>query len=128
MKQVFVLVLLIAVFSLTAMIAHAGGPRNEPPVANDDEIILLYHPVAVVDIPVLDNDYDPEGRPLRVTRVPLMEGGKAEIVDGKAVRVTIDWPGGYAYGLIAHGAYLVSDGQAEAKAEWFVWYWPEILP
>ena len=108
-----------------------AGPRNQPPIANDDEVILLYHPVSSVDIPVLDNDIDPEGRTLQVVGLPLIEGGKAEVVDGKAVRVYVDWSlggSGNGYGLMAHGAYLVSDGLAVSKAEWFVWYWPEILP
>ena len=107
-----------------------AGPRNQPPIANDDEVILLYHPVSSVDIPVLDNDIDPEGRTLRVVGLPLIEGGKAEIIDGQAVRIYVDWSqgGGNAYGLVAHGAYFVSDGLAVSKAEWFVWYWPEILP
>ena len=106
------------------------GPRNLPPIANDDEVFLMYHPAQSVDIPVLANDVDPEGRVLRVTGLPMVDGGKAEIIDGKSVRVYIDWSqgGGNAYGLVAHGAYFVSDGQAVSKAEWFVWYWPEILP
>ena len=107
------------------------GPRNEPPVANDDEVILMYRTSQGVDIPVLANDVDPEGRALRVTGLPLVEGGKAEVIDGKSVRVYVDWSqggGGNGYGLMAHGAYFVSDGLAVSKAEWFVWYWPEILP
>lgn len=107
------------------------GPRNQPPIANDDDLFLLYHPAGIVDIPVLDNDVDPEGQALRITGLALTEGGKAEIVDGKAVRVHIDWSAqtdGFPYGLVAHGAYLVGDGLAESKAQWFVWYWPEILP
>ncbi len=106
-------------------------PPNQPPIAHDDEVYLLYHPVAVVEIPVLDNDVDPEGSPLRITRLTQVEGGKAEVIDGKLVRVFLDWSpnsGGYAHGLMAHGTYYVSDGQAVSEANWFVWYWPEIQP
>ena len=125
MQLIVLLVTLVMVVGLPTF-----GPRNLPPIANDDEVILLYHPVSSVDIPVLENDVDPEGRVLRVVGLPLIEGGKAEIVDGKAVRVYVDWfqGGGAGYGLVAHGAYFVSDGQAVSKAEWSVWYWPEILP
>lgn len=127
MKHAAILVLLIIALSLTAVAAHAGDPRNEPPIANNDEIVLSSCPMAIVDIPVLDNDFDPEGRNLRVTRVSLIKGGQAVISDGKIVRVTIDWlsDNGDAFGLVAHGAYFVSDGLAESKAEWFVCYWPE---
>ena len=119
--------LIVTLFLMSGL--PALGPRNQPPIANDDEVILLYHPVQVLTIPVLENDVDPDGDVLTISSLPLVAGGKAEIVNGKEVRVLIDWPaGGNAQGLIAHGGYVVSDGQAESKAEWFVWYWPEIVP
>ncbi len=108
-----------------------AGPRNEPPIANDDDVFMMYPPTQSIDIPVLNNDVDPEGRPLRITRLALIEGGKAEIVDGKAVRVQINWPpatDSLPHGLVARGVYFVSDGLAESKAQWFVWYWPEVQP
>jgi hypothetical protein len=124
---------LIALFVTLALLLglQTTDPRNQPPIANDDDVFLLYHPARIVDIPVLDNDVDPEGQVLRITRLALTEGGKAEIVDGQAVRVQIDWSaqtGGLPYGLVARGVYVVGDGLAESKAQWFVWYWPEILP
>lgn len=123
--QLIVVFMTIVLMSGLSMVM----PPNHPPIAVDDQVTLLYHPVGVVEIPVLENDVDPEGRTLRITGLPLTEGAKAEIIDGKLVRVSLDWPpGGNAHGLIAHGAYLVSDGWAESKAEWFVWYWPEIVP
>lgn len=121
----------IAMFLVLVVISGLSlfKPPNHPPIAYNDEVYLPYHPVAVVEIPVLENDVDPEGRPLRVTRLGLVEGGKAEIVGGKVVRVILDWPAdGRGYGLIAHGGYLVSDGVGADKAEWFVWYWPEVMP
>ena len=119
--------LIVTLFLMSGL--PAFGPRNQPPIANDDEVVLLYHPVQALTIPVLENDVDPDGDVLTISSLPLVEGGKAEIVNGKEVRVFIDWPaGGNAQGLIAHGGYVVSDGQAESKAEWFVWYWPEIVP
>lgn len=130
MKKLSIAALLIVLFSMTAVAANAGGARNMPPVANDDEVILLYRPATTVDIPVLDNDFDPEGRDLRVTGLLQSEGSKAEVVGGKFVRVTVDWSAvdKNPTGLVAHGVYLVSDGQAQSKGEWFVYYWPEMLP
>lgn len=124
---------LVTLFVTLALMVglQTADSRNQPPTAIDDDVFLLYHPVQVIDIPVLDNDVDPEGQTLRVTRLGLAEGGKAEIVAGKAVRVHMDWSsasGGMQYGLAAHGVYYVSDGLAGSKAEWRVWYWPEILP
>lgn len=125
--QVIAMFLALAVMSGLSLYP----PPNHPPIAYDDEVYLLYHPVAVVEIPVLENDVDPEGQPLRVTRLGLVEGGKAEIIGGKVVRVVLDWPAagsGYDHGLIAHGSYLVSDGVGTDIAEWYVWYWPEVMP
>lgn len=57
----------------------------------DDQYFILYHPVPVVGIPVLENDTDPDGDVLQVTSLPVIEGEGGEIVDGTIVRVYIDW-------------------------------------
>ena len=123
---------LFLIMVLTASLAASfAWPRNRPPVAVDDQYFILYHPVPVVEIPVLENDTDPDGDVLQVTALPAIEGGKAEIVDGTIVRVYIDWsqqvPDDF-YGLMARGTYAVSDGMATRYANWAVWYFPEIPP
>ena len=121
--------LLVLMMTLT-LVTPFAGPRNRPPIANDDELVLLYHPVPTVDIPVLENDTDPDSDPLVVTSLPMIDGGKAEIVGGNVVRVYLDWSTGVGYlgRLVAHGTYVVSDGIAQSRASWYVWYWPEIQP
>lgn len=104
------------------------GPRTRPPVAVEDPYFLLYNPVPVVEIPVLENDYDPDGDVLTVKTLLATEGSKAEIIDGRIVRVYLDWSREYTEpeGLVAYGVYVVSDGQAESWSVWSVWYWPVI--
>lgn len=61
------------------------GARN--PVANDDQVLI--RPGSVVTVPVLDNDSDPNGGELRVTRVESTdERMGAEVVDNAFVRLT----------------------------------------
>lgn len=123
--------LLLVLMMMVTLIAPLAGPRNRPPIANDDIVVLLYHLVAVVNIAVLENDVDPDQDPLLVTSLSITDGGKAEIVKGKVVQVTIDWPQdgfGDPQGLMASGSYVVSDGVAQSKATWSVWYWPEMQP
>jgi hypothetical protein len=110
-------------------VAPAMPPPNQPPVANDDTVILRYEP-PYVDVRVLANDYDPEGAPLTVVAVPVMEGGKAVILKGQVVRVYLpplmsapDYvPPIY---LLAQGTYLVSDGRNMSMAEWRVLFEPQ---
>ncbi|HSN76978.1 MAG TPA: Ig-like domain-containing protein [Anaerolineae bacterium] len=129
MKKLTTVLLLIAVFSLSAAAAHAGDPRNQPPVANDDTVIVRYEP-PYVDIRVLENDYDPEGAPLTVVGVPSMVGGKAVIVKGQVVRVYLPPPMSAPdyvppIYLLAEGTYLVSDGANVSMAEWRVFLSPQ---
>lgn len=127
MNKLAIVTLLVLMFSMSAAAVNAGTPRNLPPVANNDEV-TLFRPVQTVDVPVLDNDYDPEGRALRVVGLTVLQGGRAVIAEGKAIKVYIDpLPvngEGPSAGLVAHGAYIVSDGLLESKAEWFVYYRP----
>jgi hypothetical protein len=104
-------------------------PPNQPPVANDDVVIVRYEP-PYVDIRVLENDYDPEGAPLTVVAVPTGDGGKAEIIKGQVVRVYLPPPMSAPDSvppiyLLAHGTYLVSDGANMSMAEWRVLFAPQ---
>jgi len=119
---------LILVISLVAPFARQS---NHPPMARDDLRIVLFHPVAIVDLAVLDNDMDADGDNLQVVGLSTVEGGRAEIVDGALVRVVLDWSrvsGGSLEYRLAHGTYLVSDGAALRRARWSVWYWPVMQP
>lgn len=121
--------LLLCATLISLAIAPAMPPPNQPPVANDDVVIVRYVP-PYVDIRVLANDYDPEGAPLTVVGVPSMEGGKAVIIRGQVVRVYLppemrspDYvPPIY---LLAQGTYLVSDGVNVSMAEWRVLFAPQ---
>ncbi len=123
--------LLFNLILIITLLAPFVMRRNQPPIAVDDQRVVLLNPVTMVDIPVLANDVDPDGDPLRVVALPTVEGGKAEIVDGALVRVTLDWSrvsGGKLEYRLAHGTYLVSDGAAVRRARWTVWYWPVMQP
>ncbi len=124
----FTTLVLCATLVLLA-IAPVMPPPNQPPVANDDTVIVKYEP-PYVDIRVLENDYDPEGAPLRVVAVPTMEGGKAVIVKGQVVRVYLPPPMSAPdyvppIYLLAEGTYLVSDGTNMSMAEWRVLFAPQ---
>lgn len=123
--------LLFNLILIITLLAPFVMRRNQPPIAVGDQRVVLLNPVTMVDIPVLANDVDPDGDPLRVVALPTVEGGKAEIVDGALVRVTLDWSrvsGGKLEYRLAHGTYLVSDGAAVRRARWTVWYWPVMQP
>ena len=123
--------LLLNLMLIVALATFVAGSANRAPVAGDDPRILLFQPTSIVDIPVLDNDMDADGDPLRVVAVWTSQGGVAEIVDGTTVRVLIDWSrisGCFQECLVAGGAYLVSDGTALRQARWSVWYWPVMQP
>lgn len=107
-----------------------GGLRNHPPVAMADQYFLLFNPSPVVEIPVLENDTDPDGDVLHVAALLATEGGTAQILDDGTVRVYLDWSREVyePEGLVAYGTYIVSDGTAGSTAIWSVWYWPFMLP
>jgi len=116
---------------IVTLLAPFAVRRNHPPIVSDDQRVVLFNPAALVDIPVLDNDVDGDGDALHVVALSVVEGGKAEIVDGALVRVYPDWSqvsGGKLEYRLAHGTYLVSDGTAVRRARWTVWYWPVMQP
>lgn len=118
--------LILILLLLVSINASLHGPRNQPPVALEDQYFLLFNPAPVVEIAVLDNDHDPDGDVLTVKALHGAEGGQAEIIDGRIVRVYPDWSREYSepFGLVAYGVYVVSDGQVDSWSVWSVWYWP----
>jgi hypothetical protein len=111
MKKLSIVVLLIVVFSVTAVAANAASPRpNQPPVANNDEVFVSYQPT-YVDIRVLDNDFDPEGHALTVVSQSILEGGSAVILKGQIIRVYLSpsmTPPDYMSGTSTSGLKLAS--------------------
>lgn len=108
------------------IVAPNSTPRNLPPVAVNDEVIV-YGYTDYLEIPVFANDYDPEGQPIAVIALETIDLGKAVLLKGGAIGVTPDWSvadGDDSTGpvLIAHGSYLISDGQLSGKGQWFVWH------
>jgi hypothetical protein len=123
--------LLLTLILVVSLVAPFIRQNNHPPVARDDQRIVLFNPTAFVDIPVLDNDVDVDGNALHVVELSTVEGGRAELVEGALVRVYPDWSrvsGGKLEYRLAHGTYLVSDGAAVRRARWTVWYWPVMQP
>ena len=121
-----VLVMIVSVIPLPAR------ERYHLPIAYADEYSLVYQ-MPYVDIPVIANDIGPGQGNLRVVAVTVAEGNKAEIIDGVTVRVYIDWStylgwpsAGGPLGRVAHGVYIVSNGYAQSRARWTVWYMPDM--
>ena len=56
-------------------------PPNDPPVAEDDFVTISEGLDPGPTIPVLANDNDPDGDPLKVTEVGIPENGVATISD-----------------------------------------------
>ncbi len=83
--------LLLNLILIVALLAPFAVRRNQPPLANDDQRVLLFQPAAIVEIPVLDNDVDADGNALHVVELSTVEGGRAELVEGALVRVYPDW-------------------------------------
>lgn len=120
-----VLIMLVTVLPLAARVHHH-------PIAHDDQYHLVYQ-VRSVDIAVLDNDVGPGPESLRVVAVSGVKGGKAEIIDGRTVRVTVDWAryavwsgAGGPMGRVAHGDYIISNGYAQSRGTWTIWYVPDM--
>ncbi len=86
--------LLLNLILIVALLAPFAVRRNQPPLANDDQRVLLFQPAAIVEIPVLDNDVDADGNALHVVELSTVEGGRAELVEGALVRVYPDWSRG----------------------------------
>jgi hypothetical protein len=102
--------------------AASFSPRNQPPVTVEDHVVVP-NDVTYVDVPVLKNDYDPDGDKIDLVRVFNVEGGKAEIKKGGIVRFYIEFDPqpGFANRLLGHGYYSITDGIDTSKGEWFVW-------
>lgn len=126
--------ILLNLILIVTLLAPFAVRRNHPPMASDDHRVLVFNPTAIVDISVLDNDIGPGPESLRVVAVTTTRGGKAEIIDGRTVRVTIDWAS-YAVwptrntnapgAPVAYGTHVISNGYARSVATWTVSYWPE---
>jgi hypothetical protein len=86
-------------------------PPNQPPLARDD-VVEAQGPGSTTEVPVLANDLDPEGRPLRVEVVGETPGAEAAVLPDGRIRVTVgdrsvavvysitDAGGAVAYGVV----------------------------
>jgi hypothetical protein len=122
----------VVLIMLVTALPFAARVHYHHPIAYDDQYHLAYQ-VRFVDIPVLNNDIGPGPEPLRVVTVSGVEGGRAEIIDGKTVRVTVDWASyavwsgaGGPMGRVAHGSYIISNGYAQSRGTWTIWYVPDM--
>ena len=102
------------------------GPRNLPPVAIDDAVMVTGY-TDYLEIPVFANDYDPEGQPIDVVALGTVDRGKAELLEGDAIGVYPVYPTnldlrGSKPVLVAHGTYIISDGAQTSTGHWSVWY------
>lgn len=109
-------------------ILPVSGTRNQPPVAVTDEVMVNGY-TEYLEIPVIANDYDPDGQPIDVVALGTVDRGKAELLEGDAIGVFPEYPAHYdARGqkpvLIAGGSYLISDGDLTSVGQWYVWYEP----
>lgn len=117
---------LLVTLALVGLAAASAVPVNQPPVAMDDEVLVMGY-TDYLEIPVFANDWDPDGNTLEVIAVIQVDCGKAILLKGGAVGITPDWSLAHhddlaRPALIAHGSYIISDGQLESKAQWFVWH------
>ncbi len=118
--------MLLVTLALVGLAAASAAPVNQPPAAMDDEVLVMGY-TDYLEIPVFANDWDPDGDTLRVVAVLPEECGKAVLLEGGALGITPDWSLAHhddlvRPALIAHGMYIISDGQFESKAQWFVWH------
>lgn len=118
--------MLLVTLALVGLAAASAVPVNQPPVAVDDEVLVMGY-TDYLEIPVFANDWDPDGDALEVVAVLPGKGGKAVLLEGGAVAITPNWSLAHnddlaTPALIAHGFYVISDGQLESKAQWFVWH------
>ncbi|MEZ4769973.1 MAG: hypothetical protein R2844_16260 [Caldilineales bacterium] len=115
--------LTLALFILCVL--PVPGPRNLPPVAVDDEVMVFGY-TDYLEIPVFANDYDPEGKPIDVIGLETVDRGKAVLLEGDAVGVYPDWSlvrdDSTKPVLIASGTYVISDGELSSTGHWFVWH------
>ena len=122
-----VIIMLVSVVPLITRNPH------HLPIAYDDQYHLA-HQARFVDIPVLGTDIDAGTGTLRVVAVGGVNGGRAEIIEGRTVRVTVDWASyavwsgaGGPPGRVAYGYYIISNGYARSQGMWAVWYLPDMI-
>lgn len=119
---------ILAIVMAWSCILPVPGPRNQPPVAVTDEVMVRGY-TEYLEIPVFANDYDPEGQPIDVVALKSVERGKAELLEGDAIGVFPEYPAdfdrtGRKPVLIASGSYTISDGVLTSDGQWIVWYEP----
>ena len=121
--------ILFAIALAWTCVLPVPAPRNRPPVAVDDVVMIAGY-TDYLEIPVFANDYDPEGKPIDVIALGGVDRGKALLLEGDAVGVYPDWSlvssddsdGIGKPVLIASGAYIISDGVLTSTGHWFVWH------
>jgi hypothetical protein len=127
-------ILAAAMIMLVSILPTSAGSKHQPPIAYDDERQLAVQ-MRVIDIAVLANDIGPGSDNLYLVTVNGTRGGRAEIIDGRIVRVTIDWASYAAWAnknrsgvgdRVAYGTYIISNGYARSAATWTIRYWPEM--
>ncbi len=126
-------ILLIVVILVVSLIPLPARERYHVPVARADDRTLVYQ-MPYVDIDVVNNDFGPGRNSLHVVAVTVAQGQGVEIIDGSTVRVYVDWASYLAdatandavAGRVAHGTYIVSNGYAQSRAQWAVWYVPDM--
>lgn len=96
--------------SAMATYVVSGSLQNNPPIAVDDDASTDSN--TSVTIPVMANDYDPDGDPLAVTVLNQPNKGTVELNADGTVTYT---PGNKANGSDSFG-YTVSDGAGSASA------------
>ncbi|MEM7273657.1 MAG: Ig-like domain-containing protein [Actinomycetota bacterium] len=102
-----------AVGSSVIVSAVPGDPVDYPPVANAD--VIEVRPGQPTSIPVLDNDYDPEGGPLQVVG-PLADVDEGFLQlgpDGQGLIITVDEEQRFAFSF---GYDIEDDGGNRASA------------
>ncbi len=125
---------LVVVVLVASMIPLSARERYHVPIARDDERTLVYQ-MPYIDVDVVKNDFGPGPNNLHLVAVMVTQGQRAEIIDGTTVRISIDWASYLMLpsvrdsgptGRVAHGVYIVSNGYAQSRARWTVWYMPDM--
>ena len=68
--------ILFAIALAWTCVLPVPAPRNRPPVAVDDVVMIAGY-TDYLEIPVFANDYDPEGKPIDVIALGGVDRGKA---------------------------------------------------
>ena len=123
MRRFLMAAVVFAMLIVPATSAAASfSPRNQPPVTVEDHVVVP-NDVTYVDVPVLKNDYDPDGDPIELVRIFDVEGGKAEIKGDGIVRFYPEFnpQPGPASRLLGYGEYSITDGVYTTRGKWFIW-------